>query len=133
MKTRGSTSFVINCDQNSCILVTCDNTYTMQSKDEMYLLIFFHTIPFVIYNQFITCDLSQATKRILIAKCFLRLKFSCKNQLQIRVFLLYTSYQPHHITSTNFKIWPQIAKNKSYNQGLKPIIFIHLERGGLFL
>jgi hypothetical protein len=39
--TRGSTSFALNCDQNSCILVACDNTYTMKSKDEMYLLTFF--------------------------------------------------------------------------------------------
>jgi hypothetical protein len=28
----------LNCDQNSRILVACDNTYTMESKDEMYLL-----------------------------------------------------------------------------------------------
>jgi uncharacterized membrane protein YjgN (DUF898 family) len=39
-KTHGSTSFAFNCDQNNCILVTCDNMYTMESKDEMYLLTF---------------------------------------------------------------------------------------------
>jgi len=38
--TRGSTWFAFNRDQNSCILVACDNTYTMESKDEMYLLTF---------------------------------------------------------------------------------------------
>jgi hypothetical protein len=31
----------LHCDQNSYILVACDNTYTMESKDEMYLLTFF--------------------------------------------------------------------------------------------
>ncbi len=47
--TCGSTSFVINCDQNSCILVTCDNTYIMESKDEfVFVDFFFHSIPFVI-------------------------------------------------------------------------------------
>ncbi len=40
MKTHGNTSFAFNCDQNSCILVACDNTYTMESNDEMYLLTF---------------------------------------------------------------------------------------------
>ncbi len=39
--TCGNTSFAFNCDQNSCILIACDNMYTMESKDEMYLLIFF--------------------------------------------------------------------------------------------
>ncbi len=29
IKTRGNTSFAFNCDQNSCILVIRDNTYTM--------------------------------------------------------------------------------------------------------
>jgi hypothetical protein len=36
-----NTPFALNYDQNSGILVACDNTYTMESKDEMYLLIFF--------------------------------------------------------------------------------------------
>jgi len=49
---------IINCDQNNCILVTCDNTYTMESKDEMYLL----TFSFVQYLLSLainfTCDLS---------------------------------------------------------------------------
>jgi hypothetical protein len=46
MKTRGNTWFALNCDQNSCIWVTCDNTYTMKSKYEMYLL------TFLSYNTF---------------------------------------------------------------------------------
>jgi hypothetical protein len=57
MKTRGSTSFALNCDQNSCILVTCDNTYTMESKDEMYLLIFF----FIQYLLSFATNLSHTT------------------------------------------------------------------------
>jgi hypothetical protein len=44
--THGSTSFAFNCDQNSCILVACDHTYTMESEDEMYLL------TFLSYNTF---------------------------------------------------------------------------------
>ncbi len=40
MKTCGNTSFALNCNKNSCILVACDNTCTMESKDEMYLLTF---------------------------------------------------------------------------------------------
>jgi hypothetical protein len=40
MKTHGNTSFALNCDQNNYILVACDNMYTMESKDEMYLLTF---------------------------------------------------------------------------------------------
>jgi len=53
----------LNYDQNSCILVTCDNTYTMESKDEMYLLIFF----FIQYPLSFVTNLSHAT-------CFRRLK-----------------------------------------------------------
>jgi hypothetical protein len=30
-----NTSFVLNCDQNNCMLVTCDNMYIMESKDEL--------------------------------------------------------------------------------------------------
>jgi hypothetical protein len=25
----------LNCDQNSCIVIACDNTYIMESKDEL--------------------------------------------------------------------------------------------------
>jgi hypothetical protein len=46
MKTHGNTSFALNCDQNNCILVACDNMYTMESKDEIYLL------TFLSYNTF---------------------------------------------------------------------------------
>jgi hypothetical protein len=30
-----------NCDQNSCIIVACDNMYTMKSKDEFVFVDFF--------------------------------------------------------------------------------------------
>jgi len=56
--TRDSTSFVLNYDQNSYILVTCDNTYTMGSKDEMYLLIFF----FIQYPLSFAINLSHETR-----------------------------------------------------------------------
>ncbi len=43
------TSFAFNCDQNSCILVACDNTYTMELMgDFVFVDLFFHLIPFVI-------------------------------------------------------------------------------------
>jgi len=45
-----------NCDQNSCILVACDNTYTMESKDEMYLL----TFSFIQYPLWFATSLSHA-------------------------------------------------------------------------
>jgi hypothetical protein len=61
--THGSTWFAFNCDQNSCILVTCDNTYTMKSKDEMYLL----TFSFIQYSLSFATSLSHAT-------CLRRLK-----------------------------------------------------------
>ncbi len=47
--TSGSTSFAFNCDQNSRILFTCDNTYTVESKDDfIFVELFFHLIPFVV-------------------------------------------------------------------------------------
>jgi hypothetical protein len=47
--TNGNTSFAPNSDENSCILVTCDNTYTMESKDELVFVDFFvHPIPLVV-------------------------------------------------------------------------------------
>jgi hypothetical protein len=47
--TDGSTSFALNCDQNSCTLVACDNMYRMESNDELVFVdFFFHPIPFVI-------------------------------------------------------------------------------------
>jgi len=61
--------------------------YTMESKDEMYLLTFsFIQHPFVICDYFITCDLFYATKRILVAKCLLQLKFSCKKLVKKYMF-----------------------------------------------
>ncbi len=40
-----------NCDQNSFIVVACDNMYTIESKDELVFVdFFFHPIPFVICN-----------------------------------------------------------------------------------
>jgi hypothetical protein len=56
-----------NNDQNSCILVACDNTYTMESKDEVVFVDFIvHPIPLLFVTN-ITCDLSKATKGILVA------------------------------------------------------------------
>jgi hypothetical protein len=49
--TRANTSFALNNDQNSHILVACDNTYTMESKDELVLIDFFiDPIPLVVYD-----------------------------------------------------------------------------------
>jgi hypothetical protein len=64
--THGRTSLPLNSDQNSLILITCDNMFTMESKDELVFVdFFFHLIPlsFVIN---ITCDLSKAIKGILV-------------------------------------------------------------------
>jgi hypothetical protein len=36
-----NTSFAFKSDQNSCILITCDNTYIMESKDELVFVDFF--------------------------------------------------------------------------------------------
>ncbi len=52
-----------NCDQNSCILITCVNMYIMESKDEMYLLSF----SFIQYLLSFATNLSHAT-------CFRQLK-----------------------------------------------------------
>ncbi len=47
----GSTSFAHIYDQNNCILVACDNTYIMKSKDELvFVSFFFPPIPLVICN-----------------------------------------------------------------------------------
>jgi hypothetical protein len=36
---------------NSYILIACDNTYIMESKDELvFVEFFFHPIPFVVCN-----------------------------------------------------------------------------------
>jgi hypothetical protein len=49
--TYGNTPFALNNDQNNHILITCDNTYTMESKDELVFVDFFvHSIPLVIYD-----------------------------------------------------------------------------------
>ncbi len=58
----------LNCDQNSCIVVTCDNTYTMESKDELVFVdLFFHPIPLVICNN-VSCDFPNVINEILIVK-----------------------------------------------------------------
>ncbi len=36
--------------KNSHILVACDNMYTMESKDELIFVDFFHPIPLIVYN-----------------------------------------------------------------------------------
>ncbi len=55
MGTYGNTSFALNYDQNSCILVTCDNTYIMESKDEFVFVDFF----FIQYLLSFTINLSH--------------------------------------------------------------------------
>ncbi len=65
--TCGNTSFALNSDQNSCILITCDNTYTMESKDEFaFVDIFVHPIP-LSFGINITCNLLKVIKGILVA------------------------------------------------------------------
>jgi hypothetical protein len=65
--THGNTSFAPNSDQNSCILVACDNTHVMESKDEVVFVNFFiHPIP-LLFATNITCDLSKVIKGILVA------------------------------------------------------------------
>ncbi len=65
--TCGNTWFASNSDQNSCILVACDNMYTMESKDEVVFVDFFiHSMPLSFATN-ITCDLSKVTKGILVA------------------------------------------------------------------
>jgi len=47
--TRDNTSFAFNNDQNSRILIACDNMYTTKSKGEFIFDDFFiHPIPFVV-------------------------------------------------------------------------------------
>ncbi len=49
--TLGSTSFALNIDQNNCILIACDKTYIMESKDELVFVdFFFNPIPLVVYD-----------------------------------------------------------------------------------
>ncbi len=62
----GNRSFAFNSDQNNCILVACDNMYTMESKDEfVFVDFFFHPIP-LSFTINIICNLSKATKGILV-------------------------------------------------------------------
>jgi hypothetical protein len=57
----------LNCDQNSYIVVTHDNTYTMKVKDELVFVdFFFHPILFVFATN-VSCNLSKVTNEILIA------------------------------------------------------------------
>jgi hypothetical protein len=47
--TRDNTSFACNSDQNSYILIACDNMYTTKSKDEFIFDDFFiYPIPLVV-------------------------------------------------------------------------------------
>jgi hypothetical protein len=64
--THGSTSFAFNSDQNNCILVACDNTYTMESKDELTIVDFFIHPLLLSFAINITCNLSKVTKGILV-------------------------------------------------------------------
>jgi hypothetical protein len=59
-------SFVFNSDQNGHILVACDNTYTMESKDELVFVDFFVPPIPLSFATNITCDLSKVIKGILV-------------------------------------------------------------------
>jgi hypothetical protein len=49
--THGNASFALNNEQNSYILVACDNMHIMELKDELVFVDFFiHPIPFVVCN-----------------------------------------------------------------------------------
>jgi hypothetical protein len=48
-------------------IVTCGNTYTMESKDEFILVNFFFIQYLLLFVTNVTCDLSKANKGILIA------------------------------------------------------------------
>jgi hypothetical protein len=60
------TSFALNSDQNSRILVACDNTYTMESKDELTFVDFFVYPIALSFATNITCDLSNVIKGFLV-------------------------------------------------------------------
>jgi hypothetical protein len=50
-RIHGNTSFAFNSDQNSHILITSENTNTMESKDELLFVdFFFYSIPLVVCN-----------------------------------------------------------------------------------
>jgi hypothetical protein len=56
----------LNCDQNNCIIIACDNTYTMESKDELvYVDFFFHPIHLSFATN-VSCNLSKVTNEILV-------------------------------------------------------------------
>jgi hypothetical protein len=56
----------LNSNQNSCIIIKCDNMCTMKSKDELiFVNIFFHPIPLVIATN-VSCGLSKAIIEILV-------------------------------------------------------------------
>jgi hypothetical protein len=65
IKTRDNTSIALNYDQNSCILVACDNMYTMELKDE-----------FVFVNFFFHPNFLSFVTKLSHGICFRR--FSCK-------------------------------------------------------
>jgi len=72
--TCGNTSFTLNRDQNSRILIACDNTYTMESKDEFVFVDFFiHPIPLVI------CDHSLLSWRHLSVNDYFEMGVSLDN------------------------------------------------------
>jgi len=65
--TRDNTLFAFNCDQNSHILIICDNMYIMESKDDLVFVFFFPIQYPLSFATNITCDLFKATKGILVA------------------------------------------------------------------
>jgi hypothetical protein len=98
--TRGNTSFAPNNDQNSCILIACDNTYTMESKDELIFVDFFvHPSCCLQLISHVTCP---KWLKDFSCKCCLQLKFNCKDQSKIGVFLL---------VIVN-RVWPKLVIEK---------------------
>ncbi len=73
--THDNTSFAFNCDQNSYILIACDNTYTMELYDELIFVDFSFIQYPLSFATNIAYDLSKVIKDILVANV-LQLKFS---------------------------------------------------------
>jgi hypothetical protein len=87
----GSTSFAFNCDQNNCILITCDYTCSMESKDELCICwFFFHPIPLSFMTN-VPCNLSKVIKGILVTNVACDSKFNRWDQSKILVFLIMLS------------------------------------------
>ncbi len=56
----------INCDQNNCIIVACDNTYTMESKDELVFVTFSFIHYLLSFTTNVSCYLLRRFNEILV-------------------------------------------------------------------